>query len=284
AVLRTAVVNWWATWPAPPTGGIVVSDRALLRLEHGGALDGEIAPSSLYPALEAQWPSIRARAANAAARAFTGGDADTIAILRRSGELDASIAGIAQALPSRPLDFFVVYLPGLDIAQNALLGPSAGTLTPSAMAARIAALGSYYPFLDSLLASLAEPVAGQTVLLVTQPGRVQAKTGGLFAVAPTMRARVDADGAMEYSPEQVGGPGTIFTVVDVAPTVWWALGLPLSRELSGKPAADLFGDVLPAPARYVPTYGRPYVTPAARSGKPLDQEMIDRLRSLGYIK
>jgi hypothetical protein len=73
------------------------------------------------------------------------------------------------------------------------------------------------------------------------------------------------------------------TPVDVAPTIWWRLGLPLSRELAGRPATDLFG----APAsvdRYVPTYGRPFVETAPRGGKPLDQEMIDRLRSLGYVK
>ena len=36
AGLRTAVVNWWATWPAPADAGLVVSDRATLRLEKGG--------------------------------------------------------------------------------------------------------------------------------------------------------------------------------------------------------------------------------------------------------
>jgi len=68
AGLRTAVVNWWASWPAPPSGAIVITDRALLRLEHGGTLDAEIAPASLYEPLHAAWPSIRARAHAAAAQ------------------------------------------------------------------------------------------------------------------------------------------------------------------------------------------------------------------------
>ena len=46
--LRTAVVNWWATWPAPKGAGIVVTDRAPIRLERGGTLDAEIAPPALY--------------------------------------------------------------------------------------------------------------------------------------------------------------------------------------------------------------------------------------------
>ena len=66
AGLRAAVVNWWATWPASAAGAnppIVLSDRATLRLERGGALDGEIAPAALYERLRGEWPAIRARGA-----------------------------------------------------------------------------------------------------------------------------------------------------------------------------------------------------------------------------
>ena len=75
-------------------------------------------------------------------------------------------------------------------------------------------------------------------------------------------------------------------VVDVAPTVLYALGVPISRELAGEPLRQLFGgaDMNASRERYVSTYGRPFASPAAREGRPLDQEMIDRLRSLGYVK
>jgi hypothetical protein len=281
AGLRTAVVNWWASWPAPSNRGIVITDRAVLRLEHGGSLDAEVAPERLYQSLSAQWPSIRANARDAAARAFPDrGDPQTAAILRRSAELDASVAAIAQSLASQPLDLFVIYLPGLDIAQNALLGPSAGALSPSAMAARIDALRSYYPFLDGVLGPLVEPAAGRTLMIVTQPGRVLTSTGGILAVAPM---QTDVFSGEIGTVQQPSHPGPAVTPLDVAPTLWWALGLPLSRELPGKAATELL--VLDARVdRFVPTYGRPFVETARRTGKPLDQEMIDRLRSLGYVK
>jgi hypothetical protein len=38
------------------------------------------------------------------------------------------------------------------------------------------------------------------------------------------------------------------------------------------------------PVRFVATYGTPMATELQRSGAPLDQEMIDRLRSLGYVR
>ncbi len=63
AGLRTVVVNWWATWPADAGGNIILSDRATLRLEHGGPLDAEIAPASVYERLEPRWPAIRKEAA-----------------------------------------------------------------------------------------------------------------------------------------------------------------------------------------------------------------------------
>jgi hypothetical protein len=281
AGLRTGVVNWWATWPAPATGGIVITDRAVLRLERGGALDGELAPAAIYEPLRAQWPEIRQRAHDAATQAFPGDD-DTASILRRSAELDATIADVAQAVSSNTLDLFVIYLPGLDIAQNGLLGPSAGALATSAVAARIDALRSYYPFLDGVLAPLVEPATkGETVLLVTQPGRVQTSTGGLFAVAPSLRR--DLPTALGGTPQRIDvSRGS--SALDVAPTIWWALGLPLSRELAGTPVAELFSQRATSVDRYVPTYGRPFVETTPRSGKPLDQEMIDRLRSLGYVK
>jgi hypothetical protein len=277
AGLRTAVVNWWATWPAPSNGGIVASDRAVLRLERGGALDAEISPAGIYQPLLAQWPSIRAKARDEAARAFPdGSDARTAAVLRRSAELDASIAGIAESLSSQPLDLFVVYFPGLDIAQNALLGPSSGALSTSTMAARVDALRSYYPLLDGVLGPIVEPVDGRTLMVVTQPGRVQASTGGVFGIAPLRR-----DPSSRRVPLPAAARGS---ALDVAPTLLAALGLPLSRELSGTPQSDVLMQWPPHADRYVDSYGRPFIEPAPRVGKPLDQEMIDRLRSLGYVK
>jgi hypothetical protein len=38
------------------------------------------------------------------------------------------------------------------------------------------------------------------------------------------------------------------------------------------------------PVRSVPTYGPRRNTPRRTTGQPLDQEMIERMRSLGYVK
>ena len=270
AGLRTAVVNWWATWPAPPNG-IVITDRAVLRLEQGGPLDAEIGPAGLYEPLRDAWPGIRGRARAPAATVGTASDPPIAAVLKRSAELDATIAGLFQALTGPARDLDVVYFPGLDIAQHALLATGSAASTPSDAAARLEAVRSYYAFLRSLLAPLLEPSPAIRVVIVTQPGRVQTAADGLLVSCQTVG--VDATpGIRTANPARVE---------DIAPTLLNALGLPLSQELAGAPQPIL---LTAGSRRFVETYGRPFVAPAAREGKPLDQEMIDRLRSLGYVK
>jgi arylsulfatase A-like enzyme len=98
----------------------------------------------------------------------------------------------------------------------------------------------------------------------------------VFAIAPQRR---DRSSSPDAPADAARG-----SAIDVAPTVLAALGLPLSRELAGTPQSDLLMQWPPHADRYVDSYGRPFVEPAPRVGKPLDQEMIDRLRSLGYVK
>lgn len=273
AGLRTAVVNWWATWPAPPGDGIVVTDRALLRLEQGGPLDAEIAPASLYESLRTAWPAIRQRAQSAAARFDAVPDPAMAAILRRSAELDVTLVGIFEALPGPARDLDILYLPGLDIAQHALLATPDGTAsTPSAVAARIEALRGYYPFLLDATRGLLTPSERLDVAILTQPGRVRSRADGVLASYHALDRHGDVSPGVTEA-----GTGR---AVDVAPTILHRLGIPLSRELAGTPR-PMLGD---SPLRYVDTYGRPFTAPAAREGQPLDQEMIDRLRSLGYVK
>ena len=138
AGLRTSVVNWWATWPAPAETGVVLSDRATLRLERGGALDAEIAPASLYEPLRQRWPDIKAAATARADGALAyAGDDTTRALLRRSAELDAIQLGLLSEVAAPGTDLSVVYLPGLDIAQHALLGSDQTGLAASTLAARL---------------------------------------------------------------------------------------------------------------------------------------------------
>ena len=274
AGLRTAVVHWWATWPAPQDLGVVISDRAILRLEAGGSLDGEIAPASLYPALAQAWPDRRARVAALVTRSLPSDvSADVRAVFERAATLDATLIELATDPLIGPLDLRVLYLPGLDIVQHSLFGAAeAGALAPSSAAERLRALDEYYAFVDDALSNFVEGTLADhhLIVLVTQPGRVSAPTAGTLAI--------------------VGGAGSTARpnepITAVAPTVLYALGVPIARDLASKAAMDLFVPAFTAahPAREVSTYGSRRVSQQTNEGHALDREMIERMRALGYIR
>jgi hypothetical protein len=273
AGLRPAVVNWWATWPAlsaGPHAPVVVSDRATLRLERGGELDGEIAPAALYDSLSSAWPAIRAEAEEKIATLLPSAqDAEAQAALRRAAEIDALQLAIAARLDPKSLDLLAVYLPGLDIAQHALL--SEGASSASTLSSRLEALRGYYVYLDGLLREVMTPGGDELVIVLTEPGRVQSITHGLMVVRGRAAAGLAAAEAR---------------AVDVAPTILHALGVPIGRDLAGAPVQSVFTAEFASrfPVRHVETYGPRTATAGRRQGQPLDQEMIERLRSLGYVR
>lgn len=271
--LSTLVVNWWATWPVPEGTGTVLSDRAALRLEVGGELDAEIAPRSLYAPLRAAWPDCRRRARQRVLEAFGGGEGSALSTtLRRAAEQDAVATELARRAADDRRDLRAVYLPGLDIVQHELVGRAASGLPASALAARVEALGRYYAFLDALVGELAGPEQpDHLVVLVADPGRSTSADSGLMALSggptrPGVELRAGRD--------------------DVMPTVLYALGVPVSRELPGRPRTDMFAVAFSArvPVLTVESFGpRPGAFRPA-TATPLDQEMLERLRSLGYVR
>ena len=275
AGLRTVVVNWWATWPAGgggPVAPVILSDRATLRLERGGELDAEIAPTETYDRLRAAWPAIKDRAALAAARVLpNAADPAISSAIRRSAELDALQILMLNHVEEPATDLVTVYLPGLDIAQHTLLGGERAS--PSTLAARLDAVRAYYDYLSDLVAGLVADlrIDNELIVIVTQPGRLPSASQGLIAAVGRLSAP---------------GVGNEARPIDVAPTILYALGLPLSKELAGRPLVSLLAPEMARkfPVREVPTYGPRRARSAVRHGQALDDEMVERLRSLGYVR
>ena len=289
AGLRTTVVNWWATWPAVTVNGTVLSDRAVLRLEHGGPLDAEIAPAATYAELQRQWPRISSEAETFVRRTFGNvADREVAAILERSAVLDTIVVKLDEAL-GRGRDLAVVYLPGLDIAQHALLRGQASSVTPSVLSARLAALREYHRFLGELAGPWLKPVDKQVAVIITAPGRIGPDSAGRVTVGTWIQLPPPLDPRIVPRDMETVDEPPPFTEaldpvpsLDLAPTVLNILGVPISRELPGRVLhVSSLGAGNP---RFVADYGRPASTAPVRTGAPLDQEMIDRLRSLGYIK
>jgi arylsulfatase A-like enzyme len=77
------------------------------------------------------------------------------------------------------------------------------------------------------------------------------------------------------------------SVIDVAPTVLYSLGLPVADDFDGSPALDLFTEAFRRahPVERIASW-EPEASRArddAPVASPVDGEILDRLRSLGYI-
>ena len=148
----------------------------------------------------------------------------------------------------------------------------AGAATGPA-AERALAIERYYDYLDSLLADViaAIPPKDRLVVLVTQPGRT---------------APAGAGGRLALSGTGVRLARTTARSTTAAATILYSLGLPVARDLADPPALELFDPELVArhPIQWVETYGSRVIGARDSAGQRLDREMIERMRSLGYVR
>jgi hypothetical protein len=251
--LRVGVVNWWATWPADPVNGFVVTDRAFFKLEKGGPPEREAHPPEAWAALQSL---------------PRGGDEN------RARALDRFPLEAMRALSgATPPDLEALYLPGLDIATMQQLGEAAAS-DVAGLDARLAIVREHYRLTDSLVGAVADRLGPKDLLvLIADPGRLP-RAG---PAAPTGQL------LMAGGPVQPGDLGEV-SERDVAPTVLHLLGLPRSREMDGRVLdGALRADFRAAhPVRTVDSYGTRAASRPTESR--FDEAMLEELRALGYIR
>jgi hypothetical protein len=162
-----------------------------------------------------------------------------------------------------------VRLPGLETAAAAFFGGYAelrfeGRHDPEFEHAA-AALTSYYAGIDTLVAELWAALDPPRLLAVVSPSGVDTPSD-LDRAWLAARGRQPVHGALDGAADGVlflGGegvrPGTLVTgaeLVDVAPTLLYALGLPVARDLDGRLLTEAFtAEFLDAhPLTFVPSY------------------------------
>ena len=257
-------VGWWASWPARGTEGdadhaYVVSDRVLAKLLSGGAEDRDTAPASLYTRLANDFPAERTVWRAAFDRAFPGDPDELRAIAWESFLIDAFAWRAHTLLLEDPdVGAAFVYLPGLDILRTRIAG------RPGAPAV----VGTYLRWLDASVFAPLATAAGR-VLVVADPGR---------SSGPHAEGFVAASGE-GIAPACIG---PAIGDLDVAPTALRMLGLPASREMAGEAPARCF-EGFGTPSEAIATWGR-RGRPAGEGASAYDPEMVERLKSLGYLR
>jgi hypothetical protein len=275
AGLPSSVVGWWATWPAEKMRGGMVTDHAFLKL--ADLIDrwqgGDASPAwdpSVAQELEAEtYPSYLLLEL----APYLDSPDETEVPMGLPASLFASDRLYAEAavhlMDKNNPYLSLLYLPGPDVIKRVLSRGRPETWRDDFERA----LPRYFDFLSEPLARILATVDTTSLrAILLLPGwEEEAEDGWLILDGPGVRR-----GSITQARYQLA---------DAAATLIYMSGLPLAEDLPGYPVTEVLdeGFTQEYPPAEVASYGlRPASKHPTRQTR-LDREMLDRLRSLGYI-
>jgi len=304
---RVGIVGWLVTWPAEPVDGFVVSSYLpyIYNWSTGRPLKGTIVegiprqtfPEGLIDALE----PLKLKPADVdpamVRRFFDPGqvehlsrdDRDCIEGFLWSLAADETYRRIGLRLfDEHPTDLYAVYFGGVDVASHRFWKFA----WPHAMDYRVgegeaAALGrviqEYYVYIDGIVGEYLGRLGPDDTLMVLSDHGFRPV---LFPGRPTTSAHHRPEGIVALWGRGVRR-GEAFEgarLVDILPTLLALTDVPIARDLEGK---VLGGALDPAfAAAHPPTFVASYAdlgAPVGPDRSDLDRNVLERLRSLGYI-
>jgi len=279
--LEVQVLDWWATFPAEPVVG------AILPQPPGGwEGPGQVSADPLAEAPELV-RDVEERLARMADWGATPDPRNEVleATVRRALALDMrALAEARRVDAANPPTVLALYLPGLDLVQHRFLGYAMDAPHSEGLDRADVLFGDvvarYYRFLDEELGSLlAVDSGGPRMLLVVSGFGVErlppwslrrlwagpaaregyhdhAPAGAYFALGGGIQGGRDEQAATQPS--------------DILPTFLYYLGLPVGRDMHGRPRVDWFDGEFTGsqPLAYVPSYRGMRGRPAEEVTKP----------------
>lgn len=301
-------IGWMVTWPAETDGGTIVSDRA-----HWGNFPAKVVPEDVidtdqYRYRPANYPlSFLSRFTNFpfnpefAALPKESPDYTINFLLRRRlidiYARDTIYASIAlDLLDQTQPDLLAVYFQGVDYVSHGFwqfMEPEPfreeGWSVSSESAQQLGKIiPSYYEYVDELVGRILKKVDDETLVILlsdhgfgTALGRFAIKGGDHLSGNHRFTATLILSGPQI----ERAAPTTAITHYDILPTILYALGLPQARDVPGRPLLEFFSSDFTASREvsYVESYKRDTI-PTQASPSEHDGEILDELRSLGYIE
>lgn len=265
--LPVGVVRWPLTYPAEPVGGFLVSDRFHQLVGSVTAFDRAAYPAGILPVLADTFADPPVTDTQPAA---TGTGMPTPAE-RSAMQRDQLYSRVMHELAAQ-MDPRLVALryDGLDVVGHYYLrytGPRAFRDVPDEERRRFSqVLDRYYAFIDSEVAAVADSMAPGDLLVIVSGFGMQPLNPLKQAMARLL-GDPDFSGTHELAPDgfllaygAAAEPGRRErgSIVDVAPTLLYFLGLPVARDMDGYTRADLFTQAFKAerPIVFIPSYSR----------------------------
>ena len=318
AGMSVGVVAWWATWPAEPVEGVLVSDRVAFSLadyQLRGASHGATYPASYLErveslrvtagdiGLEQVRPFARVtqeefdRSSGVLAKGGNAAYTEPLSSLRHTlaGALTYHRIALDLLRKGQPR-LMAVYYQGLDEVNHrfAHMAPPQHPLASPDDARRYGgAVEEFYRFQDRLLGELLEEIApGTFVMILSDHGFANGSERPteyppFVEDLPARWHRPDGIW-MLHGPGVLAGPLEEPVRLDrITPTILRLLDLPLARDMKGRPIEEALATTFLSdpPARWIDTYENTPRTlpPPLAAGGQGDREMMARLRSLGYL-
>ncbi|NIR52147.1 sulfatase-like hydrolase/transferase [candidate division KSB1 bacterium] len=321
--ISVGVIGWWPSWPADEVLGFIVSDRFMWDTVNESLefKAGMTYPDTLVDEIEDRVLSTSQFKHQEELLQFVNLDSAERADLREEihelkiGPKDESLYPddiVKTALSylgwiylrdenkvnlglylheQYPPQVFAVYLKGIDPVQHAFwrwAKPEKFADVDSQNLSRFKdTIQNYYIHTDKIIGKFLERIDENTIVMVVSDHGFEStpddgfwKSGG-HGKAP--------EGVVILSGPKIKQNRRLETasVLDMTPTMLYALGLPVAADMDGKVLQDAFVEefVSQNPIETIPTYE---TTPLADRSKPLtttsDEKIKEQLRSLGYIK
>lgn len=295
---KVGVVGWWTTWPAQPVNGYVVSDYVQYSFGSWPHRDAHRTyPDSLEPMVEKlrrspesiTWAELFQFVPPIDTTRVTERQEQLVHDLRWmiAGDLTFQAIGLDLYRKGQP-DLFAIYFRGIDAASHRYWDIDVpGTFNPPLTDAEYHWLKNlirnYYIFTDRLIGDFLRETARNTSVVICSDHGFGGGGKGIMA------HKLDGILFVKGPGTPKGGNISGATVLDVTPTVLALFGLPTADDMDGRPVEDAL------PASAVKSLAREkrlktYETARRPGGdqqpiaSPVDEELRERLRSLGYIQ
>ena len=313
--LTVGFIGWLVTWPAERVNGYMVSslfERLVASSAEQGAGDsgaaaGEVDDSgAAYPAALVQSLNdfvVRpqdlpdetvARLLGPTRRADDAETAACEADLRRYLASDLSTLALAkQLMRSAPTDVCGVYFRGLDLSCHTFWryrspGEWPDDIPPGQVETFGPVIDRYYSFADSLIGEIAEAAGDAVVLVCSDHGfGGHGDPGGDKPLIGTAMHRDRGVIAVAGPGVRRGAAVADAGVLDVTPTVLAILGLPVGRDMDGRVLVEVLPEdaLTERPVAFIQTHESEGTRGDSEPiPSPVDDEIKEMLRSLGYIE
>ena len=300
------VINWMVSWPALPVNGYLVTDRIVYRPEDGyAAIDRVVYPDDLEDDIA---PHLRPLGdiSDDEIRRFADGDAWTdeaasrevrsaVVTLRGIYGKDEIILDTTKHLltSKEQPDLLAVYINGVDATSHyfwVAMDPTSVdfTVDDELIQTYSDAIARYYERADGIVGEILSLMDDDSTVVICSDhgfrGPYRSPDGlklGTWMHGPIGILAAAGPGISRGA--EVGDA----SVLDITPTLLALIGEPVGRDMDGFVLEDLLSESFLArkPVSYVETYETGLTRESTEPMQsPIDEEIREQLRSLGYIE